>query len=448
MDGVCSICDTDGPTRVIYLGKGIQYQGRKKTDYLVSDSKGEAKKWVGNLGKEICEQSDSIFVRLENSPLPPDFGETYTVREVFRIIRDHASNYSRSFFNSWLRKTLLPVTVIFSVPLPADLGRSLVGIRFNPASGEAARRGRKGFRAERVPAERQLSFSQDALTIRLFVNRLDAGFLVPRTGGVVKIVYRTVAVIGCGSVGSYTIEMLTRLGIGKLTLVDKETLGVENIHRHSLGFDAIGKNKAEAVRLSLSLRYPHLQIESFTQSIEELLQSKPEKVTGADVIVIALGDENLERFLNRHLHGSRPRVHVWLEPLGLAQHVLVADLNLGAGCYECLFESSKDKGLRNMAALAAPGQDLQKSFAGCGGTFAQFSAVDSSQAANLAATLTVKVLSGELTENVLLTRHGDPSTFLQAGFKIAERATLFKPGQVIESTNFSRQDCLVCINQG
>ena len=40
-----------------------------------------------------------------------------------------------------------------------------------------------------------------------------------------------VAVFGIGGVGSYTAEALARAGVGAITLVDNDTVGVANLNR-------------------------------------------------------------------------------------------------------------------------------------------------------------------------------------------------------------------------
>jgi len=40
-----------------------------------------------------------------------------------------------------------------------------------------------------------------------------------------------VAVFGLGGVGGYTVECLTRAGVGKLTLIDQDTVGLSNLNR-------------------------------------------------------------------------------------------------------------------------------------------------------------------------------------------------------------------------
>lgn len=58
-----------------------------------------------------------------------------------------------------------------------------------------------------------------------------------------------VIVFGIGGVGSYCAEALARAGVGALTLVDNDTVGVTNINRQLLALHStVGKPKAEVMR--------------------------------------------------------------------------------------------------------------------------------------------------------------------------------------------------------
>ena len=57
-----------------------------------------------------------------------------------------------------------------------------------------------------------------------------------------------VAVFGIGGVGSWCAEALARAGIGRLTLIDRDTVGVSNINRQLCALDStVGQPKAEVM---------------------------------------------------------------------------------------------------------------------------------------------------------------------------------------------------------
>ena len=58
-----------------------------------------------------------------------------------------------------------------------------------------------------------------------------------------------VAVFGVGGVGGYTVEALARSGIGKLSLIDPDDVGLTNINRQILAtHENLGQRKVEAAR--------------------------------------------------------------------------------------------------------------------------------------------------------------------------------------------------------
>ncbi len=65
--------------------------------------------------------------------------------------------------------------------------------------------------------------------------------------GMEKLRRSHVAVLGLGGVGGYAVEALARSGVGELTLVDQDVLGVSNLNRQILAtVQTVGMSKAEA----------------------------------------------------------------------------------------------------------------------------------------------------------------------------------------------------------
>lgn len=57
-----------------------------------------------------------------------------------------------------------------------------------------------------------------------------------------------ILIVGTGGVGAYTAEMLCRAGIGELTIVDADVIGVSNINRQLIALNStIGKPKVEVL---------------------------------------------------------------------------------------------------------------------------------------------------------------------------------------------------------
>lgn len=80
-----------------------------------------------------------------------------------------------------------------------------------------------------------------------------------------KLNRATVAVFGLGGVGGYTAEALARSGIGRLILVDHDTISLTNINRQILATHAtLGMGKAEAAKARVLDINPHIRAEALT----------------------------------------------------------------------------------------------------------------------------------------------------------------------------------------
>lgn len=78
-----------------------------------------------------------------------------------------------------------------------------------------------------------------------------------------------VAVFGIGGVGSWCAEALARAGIGRLTLVDRDTVGVSNINRQLCAFDStVGQPKAEVMARRIADIAPDCEVNAIVGHYE------------------------------------------------------------------------------------------------------------------------------------------------------------------------------------
>lgn len=70
-----------------------------------------------------------------------------------------------------------------------------------------------------------------------------------------------VAVFGLGGVGGYVVEALARAGVGRLTLVDRDTVSISNLNRQILAtHKSLGMEKTEAARLRIADINPDIEV--------------------------------------------------------------------------------------------------------------------------------------------------------------------------------------------
>lgn len=225
--------------------------------------------------------------------------------------------------------------------------------------------------------------------------RCDPAYVRARGGAAALMTAKRVAVLGCGSLGSEIADALVSCGVGALALVDPDVLTWDNVFRHALGAEAIGKYKADALAARLKERYPGVQASPHRERAEQwLLGSKTE----FDAFVVAVGHPTRERVLAEQLaSGGRPvaAVTAWIEALGLGGHVVGSHPEI-SGCLACLYCDAEGVAqLRPRTAFVAEGQRVTRNLTGCAGGFTPYSALHSRRTALLAAEVVLEYLQGK-----------------------------------------------------
>ena len=132
-----------------------------------------------------------------------------------------------------------------------------------------------------------------------------------------------ITVIGCGGIGGETIEMLARMGIGELVLVDKDAFDLSNLNRQTLATIAdLGLDKSAVAAEKVRLINPYVKVTTFNEHID---QSNIEKVIGDSDIVIDALDNVLTRvivsraakekgipYIHGAIHGTLGQITVFL----------------------------------------------------------------------------------------------------------------------------------------
>lgn len=132
-----------------------------------------------------------------------------------------------------------------------------------------------------------------------------------------------ITVIGCGGIGGETIEMLARMGIGKLVLVDKDAFDLSNLNRQTLASIAdLGLDKSAVAKEKVRLINPYVNVTTFNEHVD---QTNIDKVIGDSDIVIDALDNVLTRvivsraakekgipYIHGAIHGTLGQVTVFL----------------------------------------------------------------------------------------------------------------------------------------
>ena len=105
--------------------------------------------------------------------------------------------------------------------------------------------------------------------------------------GLEKLKHASVMVCGVGGVGSHCIEALARSGVGKLILIDNDTVSLTNINRQSIAYHStVGRYKTEVMRERIADICPEIEVETYEMfvlpdNLEELILKRPDYVIDA-----------------------------------------------------------------------------------------------------------------------------------------------------------------------
>ena len=132
-----------------------------------------------------------------------------------------------------------------------------------------------------------------------------------------------ITVIGCGGIGGETIEMLARMGIGELVLVDKDAFDLSNLNRQTLAnIQDLGLDKSAVAKEKVRLINPYVKVTTFNEHVD---QTNIDKVIGDSDIVIDALDNVLTRvivsrtakdkkipYIHGAIHGTLGQITVFL----------------------------------------------------------------------------------------------------------------------------------------
>lgn len=108
--------------------------------------------------------------------------------------------------------------------------------------------------------------------------------------GAARLADSTVMVFGIGGVGSYAAEGLARAGVGRLILVDPETISLSNVNRqiHSLR-STVGQYKTDAMKARIADISPEIEVVTMhTFYSPETVDALMAEAKSADYIIDAI----------------------------------------------------------------------------------------------------------------------------------------------------------------
>ncbi|MDI1245942.1 MAG: ThiF family adenylyltransferase [Rhodoferax sp.] len=267
----------------------------------------------------------------------------------------------------------------------------------------------KGFRSiSQVPFERIKASFGSRPVLRCSVSRVDGRWVHGRDHDPTfsTMHAKSVAVVGCGALGSSIAKLLAQSGVGSFFLIDGDHLSPANVSRHELGMQCVDKNKAEAMLAMLQQDFPHLHSpKAYPKRFEFLTQKERAEIANADLIITAGIDLDSDVSLDNWRRTlSQPPAHLctWVEAFAVVGHavLLYGNDSLMSG-----FDDTERPSFR----LTNWSEDSQQLIdeAGCGNAFQPHGVVDLHSTVTLAARFAVDTLSGKIPSSCRRVWQGD-----------------------------------------
>ncbi|WP_434779300.1 HesA/MoeB/ThiF family protein [Neisseria sp. Ec49-e6-T10] len=175
---------------------------------------------------------------------------------------------------------------------------------------------------------------------RLTISEASADFLFQRNQpDSENLKNKTIALIGCGTIGGYTAQVLTQCGAGSgtgtLHLFDDDILTSGNLGRHILGKEYLDEPKSIALKHYIERQGLPVKVEAHFKNFKESNMNN-----NFDIIIDATGNYMFSVLLAKWYRNKTKNIfktiliHGWIDAYGQAARVLKDDQS--GGCYGCL----------------------------------------------------------------------------------------------------------------
>lgn len=269
-----------------------------------------------------------------------------------------------------------------------------------------------------------LKLSDGSAVTPIYVERRDRKFLMSREeeANINCLADKKFLLIGCGSIGGYLATLMAKAGCEQIALIDGDTFSADNIFRHVLGMESVGKNKAKALKDYLKNTIPEISVSSSSYDIQKAIGNKFIQLEDYDVIISATGSHVVNRWINayacRH-HLNAEFLYAWNEPLDIGCHALYIKPRFWenpSSCYESLLAKSETC-IFDQSAYCEKDQTVSRNQTGCGGSYIPYGSDVSLRSAMLVMDLLKRSSDGRLNGNTLISEKGEGYYFNQSGLR-------------------------------
>ena len=370
----------------------------------------------------------SLYIESKDYIYPPDWRKEIDIEYVNDLL--NRSLNKEKIINKYLSEKGKYKFLIFTIKQPN--GKSVnIGIQLTRYTFD----------------QEKMIFLNGAKFRLLNIDLINSKQLCIRGGGNTELSSKKILVIGCGSIGGYLIEQIAKSGINNIEVIDDDILKEENIYRHVLGMEYVGRYKSEAICEYIKRNIPHINIVGTQTTIEEALEDESINLNNYDLIISAIGNHNINRWLNEYIHKYDIKstiMYLWNEALDIGNHILIVNIKY-VGCYECLFKLDDNDGIFDRSSYYEKGQSFTKQMQGCGTEYIPYSSTHSLRIVTYAIDFIKKVINEELNCNMLFSVKGTEYYIKKLGFLTSNRFNNQEGvTKILEGEKFKQSECKFC----
>lgn len=403
--------------KIYYRFESLERTDIANTAYAEIPGTGVLRDWRRN--GTLCKGS-YIIVKTSEYIFPPDPRKTNLIDYVNKLLSRIPYNEIKGLFKSGDKPL-----IIFEIMQP------------NGQSSYISVFTKKGHITKTKDC---FKFEKETVLYPLNVKRIDKQYLIGRVDVEKNSLKKMkVLIIGAGSIGGFLATFLARTGCEKMTIVDFDCYVEENVYRHTLGRECVGKYKAVALAERIKTDIPSMDIAAYAEPIEIAVQEGTVDFAKYDVAFSVTGNHNVNRWINNWAIQNElncPIIYAWNEPLDIGYHTAIVKAS-SPGSFGDLFNRDNETGeLIDITAFCAHNQKITKNMAGCGGSYIPYGSEISIQAAIAALDLLKRYSAGRIVDNEIVSYKGDGFYFKESGLMTTsafeEQCELIKRWRIVD----------------
>ncbi|MGY8910027.1 MAG: E2/UBC family protein, partial [Flavobacteriales bacterium] len=265
----------------------------------------------------IYKETTGFLVQDLNLFTKPPFNKTN--KEIFNAIEKLDTKDSHKYI-SFINALGASKLFLFSKEINSE-------IRYFGWFHSQAKLNRKGFRQKALNNYKVLStFQSTEQIIRITPQVYNKQRLIKRSAGEINQNQNNKFVLaGLGSIGSNLIHYLNSKQNIEFKLIDTDSLELENIGRHYLGFNYLNWEKTKAIKDFLTQSSPIQKVETREKSIVQVIKDESKFINESDFLFVAIGESNIESWIANAIDNGliiKPIFFIWVEPYLLGGHLI------------------------------------------------------------------------------------------------------------------------------